>query len=70
MTCCALLHSVRDLKAAQISVECNHILELMIYEFEQGHNATEATKNIRCRKGEDAIDHSTITRWLKKFCLG
>ena len=26
------------------------------------------TKNICCVEGEGAIDHSTVTRWIKKFC--
>ena len=24
-------------------------------------------KNICCTRGEGAVDHSTVTRWLKKF---
>ena len=40
----------------------------MLYKFELGHNAMEATKNI-CVKGEDAVDH-TVTKWFKKFCSG
>ena len=30
----------------------------------------EATKNICCVKGEGTFDHGTITRLLRKFCLG
>ena len=30
----------------------------------------ETTKNICCAKGEGAANHRTVTRWLKKFCLG
>ena len=37
--------------------------------FELGHNVMEATKNICCAKGEAAVDHSTVTRWVKKFRL-
>ena len=29
-----------------------------------------ATKNIFSVKGEGAVDHSKVTRWFKKFCLG
>ena len=44
------------------------IRELMLYDFEQCHNgATEASKKICRAKGEDAVDHSIVTRWLKKF---
>ena len=35
-----------------------------------GYNVANATKNISCTKGEDAVDQSTVTRWFKKFCLG
>ena len=38
----------------------------MIYDFILSHNATEATKHIRCTKGEGEVDHTTVTRWLKK----
>ena len=41
----------------------------MLYEFELGCNAAEATKNICCAKSEGADDYSTVTRWSKKFCL-
>ena len=61
-----LLHSVCNLKAAQMSVQSYLILELICCEFELGHNAPEATKNICCVKGEGVVDR----RWLEKFCLG
>ena len=41
----------------------------MLYKFKLGHNATEATKNICSAKGEGTVDHSTVNRWLEKFCL-
>ena len=41
----------------------------MVYEFELGCNAEEATKNIGYVKGESTIDHSTLTRWCIKICL-
>ena len=40
----------------------------MLFKFELGHNAVEATKNICCAKGEN--NHNTLTRWFKKFCSG
>ena len=50
---------------------CNSLIEeLMLYESELGNNAAEATKTICCAKGEGAVDDSTVTRWLKKFCSG
>ena len=36
------------------------------YTFKLGHNAAEATKNICCKKSEDAVDHSN----QKTFRLG
>ena len=59
-----------DLKAAQMNVQHSLIRKLMLYEFEPGHNATEATKNICFAKGEGAVDHNTVTRWFKKFRSG
>ena len=56
LTRCKLLHSVCNLKAAQKNVPCGLIWELMLYLFKQGHNASEAAKNVRCSKGEDAVD--------------
>ena len=67
LTCCALLHSIFDLKAAQKNVQHSLIWEHMLYKFKLGHNAMEATKNIFCAKGESAVDCSTVTRSLKKF---
>ena len=46
LTRCASLHSVSDLKAAQMNVERRLIREFRLHEFELGHNATEATINI------------------------
>ena len=42
----------------------------MLYEFEQGYDATETTKNIFIIKGEGGIDYSGVTSLFKKFCLG
>ena len=35
-----------------------------------GDNATEANKNICCTKGENLLDHSTLTRGFKTFPSG
>ena len=48
----------------------NLIWELMLSEFELGHNAMEAIKNIFYKKGEGAVDHNRVTRGSKKFNLG
>ena len=64
----ALLHFMCDFKAAQMNIRHSLIRELMLYNFELGHNTTETTKNICCVKGKSTIDHSTVTRWFKRFC--
>ena len=61
----ALLH---DLKATQMNIQHSLIQEIMIYKFKLNHNATEATKNICCIKGEGSVDQATLTRGFKKFC--
>ena len=53
---------MHDLKAAQMNMQSSLIQGFMLYKFELAHNAAEATKNICCVKGEDAADHSTLTR--------
>ena len=42
LTCCVLLHSVYDLKAAQMNVLHSLIRELILYEFKQDYTTTEA----------------------------
>ena len=59
LTCCALIHFMRDFKATQI--QCSQ--EIMIYEFK--YKTVEATKNICYAKDEDAV-----ARWFKKFYSG
>ena len=66
----ALLHSMCDLKAAQMHVKPRLIRKPMFYEFDLEHNTSEATKNICRANGEGAIDHSIVIRWLKKSSWG
>ena len=42
----------------------------MLDEFELGDKDVEVTKYICCMKGEGAVDHSKVTKWLKKFHSG
>ena len=56
--------SVFELNASQMNVQRNQIQKLILYELELGNNAAEETKNIFCAKGEGAVDHNTVTRWL------
>ena len=65
-----LVHSVYDLKAAQMNMQHCPIQKFMLNESELNHSTMEASKNILRAKEEGAVDHSAVTRWLKKFCLG
>ena len=69
LTCCALLHFVCDLKAIDMNRGSNLIQELVLYEFEQDHCMTKASKNVCCVKSEGPVDHCTITRLFKEFSL-
>ena len=42
----------------------------MLYKFELGHSTMETSKDNCCTKGEATVDHSTLTRWFRKFCSG
>ena len=48
--------------------ESSLLWKFMLYEFELGHNAKEATKKKKIcgAKGEDVVDLSTQKKWLKK----
>ena len=39
----------------------------MLYKFKLCYNVVKVTKDICCANGEAAVDHSTISRWFKKF---
>ena len=67
LACSNLLHSMCELKIAQINLQCCLIQELMLNKFDQGNNIMEATKkHLLCKKWR--CSNSTITGWLKKFC--
>ena len=68
LACYALIHSVYDLKSAQINMRHNLICRLILYESKLGHNTIKTTKNICCLKGEGTVDHRAVTRWFKKLC--
>ena len=72
LTCCALLHSVCDLKVEQMNLRRSLNRELTLYESEVGQNAVEVTKSIYSTKVEGAFDqgaviskgfHSGCTQW-------
>ena len=45
-------------------------MQHMLYNFEVGHIAAEANKNICFAKFIGAVDQSTVTWWFEKFFLG
>ena len=59
-----------DLKAVQMKVHHSLIQQLIRYLSELGRNAAAVTKNVCCAKKERAANHSTVTKWTKKFRLG
>ena len=44
LTHCTLLHSLSNLKVAQMKVQCGLTREFVLYEFELGHNTAESAK--------------------------
>ena len=50
-------------------VQSSPVLELLLSEFKLEQNPTKVTKKICYAKGEGAIDHNTLTRWLNEFIL-
>ena len=51
LTCCALVHSICDLKVTRMNVQHISIQKLMLYEFKLGHNVIEVTKNLFYHSG-------------------
>jgi transposase len=45
----------------------DQIRSLLLYEFNLGRGATEATQNICAVLGEDAVNLQTTQRWFAKF---
>ena len=53
-----------------MNVQCSLIQGVILYEFELGDNAAEVSKNISYAMGEGTVNHCTVTRSFKEFCLG
>ena len=52
-----LIHFVGDLKDAQLNLQYSQIRELLLYDFEVGHNTNSTTKNYdtKCNDKDDNI---------------
>ena len=55
LTLCVLLHSRLDLKAPQMNVQHCLVQELVLYEFELGHNTKEANKTFVMQKEKEQL---------------
>ena len=64
LTCCALLHSMCDLKVTQMNMQHSIICDLMLCDFKLGCYMTEATKNVFCVKGKGLIIHRKVQEIL------
>ena len=63
LTCYAWLHTACHLKAVQMNVQYNLSQKLILHKFELGRSIQ---KHLLV---EDAVDHSTVITWFKKFHL-
>ena len=66
LTHSALLHSVCDLKAAQMNVQRGQIQEFILYEFKLDHNSAEANKTFIVQKVKTQFDHGILVSLFKK----
>ena len=46
------------------------IRQFVLQEFERGHNAAEAIKNISFTKDENTVEPNWLIRWFWKFLFG
>lgn len=53
-----------------MKVTKDHVRHIMLYEYNMGHNATLATKNIREVYGNEILSVSQCQRWFLKFRTG
>lgn len=53
-----------------MSEQRDHLLHCLLYEFDMGHTAAEANRNINAVMGHDSISQSTCYKWFEKFRSG
>ena len=70
LTCSTLLYWVYGFKTTLMKMQKSLIYELMLYKYEVGWDAAEATKSICCTKCKGSVDQSKVTKYFKKFSLG
>lgn len=50
--------------------EREHLLHCLLYEYDMGHTAAEAYRNLTQAMGQDSISRSTCYKWFDKFKTG